>query len=149
MFPRLLILPILALALSACGDTRPTKDSTTPADKPAAEMQAATASRNTVRVAADEAITPDPKLPLVIDFSAVWCPPCRKFGPIFHAVAEEMAGKAVFVTVDVDKSPTPAVQFGVSSIPQVSVMMPDGKVISSVGYMTADELKNFINSAQK
>ncbi|MCM1521692.1 MAG: thioredoxin domain-containing protein [Muribaculaceae bacterium] len=112
-------------------------------------MQAATAKRNIVREVPDEAISPDTNLPIVIDFTAAWCPPCRKFGPIFHSVAEEMEGKAIFLSVNVDNSPTPAIQFGVSSIPQVSVLMPDSSVVSAVGFMTADELKKFINSAAK
>ena len=55
----------------------------------------------------------------------------------------------MFLSVDVDNAPSAARQFGVSSIPQVSVLMPDSSVTTSVGYMTADELKHFIDEAMK
>lgn len=149
MFARFLFLPITALALYACGNTRPTKDSMTPAEQPATETQASTETKSFVREVPDRVITPDAKLPVVIDFNADWCPPCRKFGPVFHSVAREMDGKAIFLSVNVDNARTPAIQFGVSSIPQVSVLLPDSTVVSTVGYMTADELKKFIGNAVK
>ncbi|MDE6802785.1 MAG: thioredoxin, partial [Muribaculaceae bacterium] len=47
----------------------------------------------------------DPNGPVVIDFSASWCGPCKTFAPVFHQVADEMSGKAEFFKVDVDESP--------------------------------------------
>lgn len=90
-------------------------------------------------------ISPDKELPTVIDFNATWCGPCQKFGPVFEQVAEEMDGFFKFVSVDVDRCPEAAEQFQVSSIPQVTVLRPDGSHNSAVGYMTADELKAFIS----
>lgn len=94
--------------------------------------------------AGSTSISPDANLPTVIDFNATWCGPCRNFAPVFETVAEEMRGKVRFISVDVDKSPAVARQFGVTSIPQVTVLMPDGRSNSAIGYMTDDELTTFI-----
>lgn len=138
----------LVAALSACaGENRAASQTESTAQAAASTEQSAPAPA--VVTGTDQAITPHASLPTVIDFNAVWCPPCRRFGPIFDQVAEEMKGKAIFVSVDVDNAPTPARQFGVSSIPQISVLMPDGKVVSTVGFMTREEFVAFLQGAFK
>lgn len=138
----------LVSALSACaGENRAASKTESTATEAQAVQSAAEAPA--VVTGTDEAIQPNASLPTVIDFNAVWCPPCRRFGPIFEQVAEEMKGKAIFVSVDVDNAPTPARQFGVSSIPQISVLLPDGKVVSTVGFMTREEFVAFLEGAFK
>ncbi len=90
-------------------------------------------------------ISPDKDLPTVIDFNADWCGPCRKFAPVFHEVAGEFKGRFRFISVNVDNCPEAAAQFGVSSIPQITILRPDGSRNSAIGYMTADELKMFLS----
>lgn len=147
MLPRILSLSVLAVLLVGCSsaDSQSTDTIKAETEVPTSTVQVA----DVVKEMTDGTIAPDAKLPVVIDFNAVWCPPCRKFAPVFHQIAEEYAGKAVFLSVDVDNVPSAARQFGVSSIPQVSVLMPDSSVTTSVGYMTADELKHFIDEAMK
>jgi thioredoxin 1 len=147
MLPRILSLSVLAVLLVGCSsaDSQSTDTIKAETEVPTSTVQVA----DVVKEMTDGTIAPDAKLPVVIDFNAVWCPPCRKFAPVFHQIAEEYAGKAVFLSVDVDNAPSAARQFGVSSIPQVSVLMPDSSVTTSVGYMTADELKHFIDEAMK
>lgn len=94
-------------------------------------------------------ITPDAKLPIVIDFNATWCGPCQRFAPTFEAVAKEMQGKAIFMSVNVDNSPVAAQQFEVSAIPQISILMPDGTVTSTVGYMEKDQFLQFLAPISK
>ncbi|MDE6121609.1 MAG: thioredoxin family protein [Duncaniella dubosii] len=94
-------------------------------------------------------ISPDKQLPTVIDFSATWCGPCRRFAPIFEETAKEYKGKAIFMSVDVDNSPETARQFEVSAIPQVSILMPDGTITSTVGFMEKDQFVDFISKAVK
>lgn len=147
MLPRILSLSVLAVLLVGCSsaDSQSTDTIKAETEVPTSTVQVA----DVVKEMTEGIIVPDASLPVVIDFNAVWCPPCRKFTPVFHQIAEEYAGKAVFLSVDVDNVPTAARQFGVSSIPQVSVLMPDSSVTTSVGYMTADELKHFIDEAMK
>lgn len=104
---------VIAYALSACAGENRTA-SQAEATAPAAEQTVK--EEPAVISGSDAEIFPHATLPTVIDFNAVWCPPCRRFGPIFEQVAEEMRGKAIFVSVDVDNASTPAHQFGVSSI---------------------------------
>lgn len=89
-------------------------------------------------------INPDKTLPTIIDFNAVWCGPCQRFAPIFEQVSKEYDGKAIFISVDVDDSPELARQFEVSAIPQLTVLMPDGSVKSTVGFMEKTQFIEFI-----
>jgi thioredoxin 1 len=55
--------------------------------------------------------------PVLVDFSAVWCGPCKKIAPIVEELAGDYAGRVKVVKVDVDKSPGTAAKFGVMSVP--------------------------------
>lgn len=55
--------------------------------------------------------------PVLVDFSAVWCGPCKKLEPVVHEIATEYGGRLKVVKVDVDHSPTIAAKFGVLSVP--------------------------------
>lgn len=57
--------------------------------------------------------------PVLVDFSATWCAPCKKLEPIVHEIAGEYDGRLKVVKVDVDKAPGTAARFSVFSVPTV------------------------------
>lgn len=79
-------------------------------------------------------------IPVVIDFWATWCGPCRMIAPIVAEIAEEYEGTIKVGKVNVDDEPELASKFGVVSIPTI-VMVKDGEVTAgAVGYMTKEKL---------
>jgi thioredoxin 1 len=67
----------------------------------------------------------------VVDFSAVWCGPCKLLKPIFEKTANDFAGKASFATIDVDDNPAVSQQYNVSSIPLL-LFFKNGKQVNKI-----------------
>ena len=81
-----------------------------------------------VDAAAFDAIVQDARVPVLIDFWAEWCAPCRQAAPEAARTAEEMAGRAIVLKVDTEAQPELASRFKVSGIPSF-VVMKDGQVV--------------------
>lgn len=84
--------------------------------------------------------------PVVCDFFATWCGPCKMLAPVMEEVAESFADKAVFVKVDVDENMPLAARYGIMSIPRVAVFVGGEEKAKTLGYMTKSEAVEFLKN---
>lgn len=86
-------------------------------------------------------------VPVVVDFWAAWCAPCRTLGPIVEALEEQAGGRWELVKVDVDEQPELAQRFGVRGIPAVK-MFRDGEVVAEfAGALPAGEVRRWLDQS--
>ena len=84
-------------------------------------------------------------IPVLVDFWAPWCGPCKMIAPILDEIATEFAGKAKIVKINVDDNQLVAGQFGVRSIPTLLLFKNGQLVATQVGALPKNQLAAFIN----
>ncbi len=87
------------------------------------------------------------EVPVLVDFWATWCPPCRALAPTMDAVAAEYAGKAKIVKIDIDEEPEIADRYGIRSIPTLILFKDGDKVNEMVGAYPKDAIARLIDAA--
>ncbi|MDB0037312.1 thioredoxin [Ascidiaceihabitans sp.] len=94
-----------------------------------------------------EAEVTNSAIPVVVDFWAEWCGPCKQIGPSLEELSEELGGKVKIVKVDVDSNPNSAAKMGVRGIPALFVIK-DGQVVANMaGAKPKAALKSWIEES--
>ena len=92
-----------------------------------------------------EVIEKSKKVPVVVDFWAVWCMPCVMLGPILEKLAHEYNGKFILAKLNVDENRNISQKYGIMSIPSVK-MFKNGKVVDEfVGALPEPMVKEWLN----
>ncbi len=94
-----------------------------------------------------ESVVLKAKLPVLVDFWAAWCSPCRMVAPLVDELANEYEGKVVFAKLDVDGNPKTASKYGIMSIPTLLIFKDGNPVSHIVGFRPKSELKKSLDAA--
>ena len=83
-------------------------------------------------------------IPVLVDFFAEWCAPCKMLAPILENLATELEGKASIVKIDIDKDIDIATKYGITAVPTLIVFKNGEEVNKTTGLQSLESLKSII-----
>jgi thioredoxin 2 len=89
------------------------------------------------------------EVPVLVDFYADWCGPCKVMAPVLDAVAREMAGRALVAKLDTDRNPQAAARFAIRGIPTLVVFRDGREVAREVGAVPKPRLEALVAQAER
>jgi thioredoxin len=89
------------------------------------------------------------EVPVLVDFYADWCGPCKVMAPVLDAVAREMAGRALVAKLDTDRNPQAAARFAIRGIPTLVVFRGGREVAREVGAVPKPRLEALVAQAER
>lgn len=96
-----------------------------------------------------EQIVKENNKPVLVDFFAEWCPPCKMLSPILEKLDKEYKEKIIFAKINVDVSPQTAQKFSIDSIPVV-ILFKKGELVGTfVGLSSEEEIKTWLEDSLK
>jgi thioredoxin 1 len=86
-------------------------------------------------------------IPVIVDFWAEWCGPCRMIAPILEEVAKELEGKVKILKLNIDENPSMPAQLGVRSIPTLALFKNGQAISTKVGLVTKTKIIEWVETA--
>jgi thioredoxin 1 len=85
-------------------------------------------------------------LPVLVDYWADWCAPCRAIAPMLDELSADYAGRLKIAKIDIDKNPQTPAKFGIRNIPTLMLFKDGNLVATQVGLLSKSQLTSFIDS---